>query len=52
MEREREREIEIESERSNITIYITKAVRYLTSNGAVASVIHHDLDIHFQGHEI
>ena len=40
------------SKNSNITIAIIKKVRYLPSNGTTANVIHPDLDLHFQGHEI
>ena len=34
-------------DRANITIAIRYEVTYLPSNGTTASVVHHDLDIHF-----
>ena len=39
------------SKNANITIAIRLEVRYLQSNDATANVVH-DLDLHFQGHEI
>ena len=36
-------------DRSNITIAIRYEVSCLPTNGATANVVHHDLDLHFQG---
>ena len=35
----------------NITTVIRWEVIYLPSNGDTGNVVHHDLDLHFQGHE-
>ena len=37
---------------ANITIVVRYEVEHLTSNGATATVMHHGLDLYFQGHEI
>ena len=39
-------------DRENITIAIKYELMYLQSNGAVANVVHRDLDLYFQGHNI
>ena len=36
--------------RANNTITIRMKVVYLSSNSATANVVHHGLDLHFQGH--
>ena len=40
------------SKNANITIAIRLEVRYLQTNGANTNAVHHDLDLHCQGHEI
>ena len=37
-------------DRANITIAIREEVNYLQSNGAIANVVHCDVDLYFQGH--
>ena len=39
------------SDRANITIAIREEVMYLPSIGANGNTLHHDIDLHFQGHE-
>ena len=40
-------------DRANITFAIKSEVIYLESHGAIApNAVHHDLDLHFQGHTI
>ena len=38
-------------DRINITIALRQEVMYLPSNGAYSNVVHHDLDLDFQGNE-
>ena len=37
-------------DRVNIITVIKEEVRYFPSNGTNVNVVHHDLDINFQGH--
>ena len=39
-------------DRANITIAFRQEAMYLPSNGAIANVVHRDLDTYFQGHKI
>ena len=39
-------------DRANITIANQYEVMYLPSNGAIANIVHRDLDLHFQCHKI
>ena len=39
-------------DRANITIDIKQKAMYLPSNDAIANVVYHDLDLHFQSHKI
>ena len=38
-------------DRTNITIVIIYEVRYMPWNETTENVVHHDLDLQFQGHE-
>ena len=40
------------TDRIHITIAIKYEVMYLPSNGTIVNVVHHDINLHFQGHKI
>ena len=39
-------------DKANITIATREEVMYLSSNGIIMNVVHHDLDLYFQGQKI